>query len=99
MGGPTHYTDPISEPSFDFTFTIGPELDNIDKPESKVQNLSLSPGGPKSILRVKWERLFLDEGLSLKSHGLVPLPYRACMIWKSIFQDKLKSPSGAVKCL
>ena len=23
-------TDPISGPSFDFTFTIGPELDNTD---------------------------------------------------------------------
>ena len=33
MGQPiTDVTDPISGPSFDFTFTLGPELDN-----SKVQ--------------------------------------------------------------
>ena len=32
-------TDPISGPSFDFTFTIGPELDNFDVGVDSFHNL------------------------------------------------------------
>ena len=56
-------TDPISGPSFDFSFTIGPELDKMEFDLWAVTKISWATH-PITFRRSEWEYMVQIEALS-----------------------------------